>query len=174
MQVATCSGSAITSIEIKGDDDDKLESIIGLKKGGVYTPAKLKATKEKIKKFFESGGYYGTVVEDSVKKVGDGVAITLKVKKGEKIKIRNVKFVGNNHVSSSDLEEKIVNKKGGLFSWVPIIGGGGGKAVPEQLPYDQARIKEAYLERGYVDAQVAEPLMKVDYAKHQADVTLCY
>jgi outer membrane protein insertion porin family len=165
------SGSPITNIEIKGDHSDKLKGIIGLKKGDTYTPAKLKAAKIKIKKALESSGYYGVVVEDKIKKVGDGVAITLKVKDGEKIKIRNVKFEGNKHISSSDLEKKLVNKKGGLFSWVPIIGGGGGEAVPAQLPYDQARIKEAYMEKGYIDAQVAEPLMKVDYAKNQADIT---
>ncbi len=165
------SGRAITDIEIKGDNSDKLKSIIGLKKGDIYTPKKLQAVKEKIKKAMQSAGYYGTVVEETIKPVGDGVAITLKVKEGEKIRIKNVKFVGNEHVSKSDLEEKLVNKEGGFFSWVPILGGGGGKAVPSQLPYDQARIREAYLERGYLDVKVAEPLMKVDYDKKEADIT---
>jgi len=165
------SGSPITSIQIKGDDSDKLKGIIGLKRGDIYTPKKLSLAKAKIKRALESAGHYGVVVEDSIEKVGDGVAITLKVKDGEKIKIRDVKFVGNHHVSKDILEETLVNKKGGLFSWVPILGGGGGEAVPAQLPYDQARIKEAYMERGYIDVQVAEPLMKVDYAKHEADVT---
>jgi len=39
-----------------------------------------------------------------------------------------------------------------------------GEPVPSQLPYDQARIKEVYMGHGYIDAQVAEPLMKIDYS----------
>ncbi len=165
------SGSAITSIKIKGDGDDKLKSVIGLKKGDIYTPKKLALAKEKIKKALQGSGRYGTVVQESVEKVGDGVAITLNVKEGEKIKINSTKFVGNKSIPSSELEKTVVNKKGGLFSGIPLIGSGGGEAVPSQLPADQARIKEAYMQRGFIDAQVAEPLMKVDYSKNQADVT---
>ncbi len=134
-------GPAITSIKIKGDGDEKLKSIIGLKKGDIYTPKKLALAKEKIKKALQGQGLYGTVVKERVEKVGDGVAITLDVKEGEKIKINNVKFVGNKHVSQSDLEEKIVNKKGGLFSWVPVIGGGGGEAVPSQFLMTKQELK---------------------------------
>jgi outer membrane protein insertion porin family len=162
----------ITNIEIEGiNDADKLMKVIGLKKGDLYTPAKIRHAKAAIVKALEAQGLYGTTVETKVKQVNDGVAITFDVNKGEEIKIKKVKFVGNKHVPAKDLEEHLVNKEGTWFSWIPIIGGGGGKAVPEQLPYDQMRIREAYLERGYIDAKVAEPLMKMDFNKHEAEVT---
>jgi outer membrane protein insertion porin family len=162
----------ITNIEIEGiNNADKLMKVIGLKKGELYTPAKVQHAKAAIIKALEAQGLYGTTVETKVKPVNDGVAITFDVNKGEEIKIKKVKFVGNKHVPSKDLEEHLVNKEGTWFSWIPIIGGGGGKAVPDQLPYDQLRIREAYLERGYLDAKVAEPLMKMDFDKHVAEVT---
>ncbi|ADV45552.1 outer membrane protein assembly factor BamA [Nitratifractor salsuginis] len=164
--------AAITNIEIEGiSDADKLMKVIGLKKGDLYTPEKIQHAKTAIIKSLEAQGLYGTTVETKVKPVNDGVAITFDVNKGEEIKIKKVKFVGNKQVPASDLEDHLVNKEGTWFSWIPIIGGGGGKAVPDQLPYDQLRIREAYLERGYLDAKVAEPLMKMDFNKHEAEVT---
>jgi outer membrane protein insertion porin family len=162
----------ITNIQIEGiGDAEKLMEVIGLKKGDIYTPEKVERAKAAIVKALEAQGLYGTTVEAKVEPVNDSVAITFDVNKGEEIKIKKVTFVGNKEVPASDLEDNLVNKEGTWFSWIPIIGGGGGKAMPEQLPYDQMRIREAYLERGYLDAKVAEPLMKIDFANHEAEVT---
>ncbi|WP_457603215.1 outer membrane protein assembly factor BamA [Nitratifractor sp.] len=162
----------ITNIEIKGvDDADKLMEVIGIKKGDLYTPEKVQHAKEMIIKALEASGYYGTTVKAEIQPVHESVAITFDVNKGQKIKIDKVTFVGNKHLSSSVLEDNLVNKKGTWFSWIPIIGGGGGTAMPDQLPYDQMRIRETYLERGYLDAKVSEPLMKVDFSNYKADVT---
>ena len=163
-------GTPITSVEINGVDDAKLKDKIPLKRGDFYTPEKIEAAKSAIVKYFENQGYYGTVVSVNLTPVNSSVAVTFDVNKGEKIKIRKVSFTGNEHISSSTLERTLVNKKGGLFGFIPWFGGGG-TAMPDQLPYDQMRIREVYLENGYLDVQVGEPLMKVDFASNQADVT---
>ena len=164
--------AAITNISIKGvDDTKKLMPILSIKKGDRYSPEKIAHAKAAIVKAMEAGGYYGTNVKTEIKPVNDGVAVTFNVNKGEKIKIDKVTFVGNKHLSSSVLEDNLVNKKGTWFSWIPIIGGGGGTAMPDQLPYDQMRIRETYLEHGFLDAKVSEPLMKIDFSNYKADVT---
>jgi len=169
---AAIQSAPITDIEIEGvGDADQLMSVIGLKKGDRYTPAKVEQAKAAIVKALQKQGIYGTTVEAKVKPVNDSVAITFDVNKGEEIRIKKVNFVGNKQVSSDDLQESLVNKEGSWYSWIPIIGGGGGKAVPEQLPYDQLRIREAYLERGFLDVKVAEPLMKMDFASKEAEIT---
>ena len=172
LPAAVVKKAPITNISIEGiSDAEKLMEVIGLKKGDIYTPEKVEKAKAAIIKALEAQGLYGTTVETKVEPVNDSVAITFDVNKGEDIKIDKVTFVGNKHVPASDLEKDLVNKEGTWFSWIPIIGGGGGKAMPDQLPYDQMRIREAYLERGYLDAKVGEPLMKVDFANHTAEVT---
>jgi len=172
VSAAMLKNATISEVEIKGiSNSDKLLKMIGLKKGDRYSLAKIKRAKAAILRVLKAQGYYGSTVESKVKAEDDGVAVTFDVDKGDEIKIKRVKFVGNKQVPTKELEENLVNKKGNLFSWIPIIGGGGGKAVPDQLPYDQIRIREAYLERGYIDARVGEPLMKIDYNKHEAEVT---
>ncbi len=160
----------ITNIEITGvSDSEKLMEVIGLKKGDVYSPRKIENAKRAIIKSMEGSGYYGTTVETSVKPVNDSVAITFDVNRGEKIKIEKVTFVGNEKVKSSALEANLANKEGGILGFLP--GFSDGTAMPEQLPYDQLRVREAYLERGYLDAKVGEPLMKVDFSSYKAEVT---
>jgi len=172
VQALPAKKAPITNIQIEGvSDADKLLKAIDLKKGDIYTPEKVERAKAAIIKALEAQGIYGTTVDAKVEPVNDSVAITFDVNKGEEIKIKKVTFVGNKQVPASDLEDNLINKEGTWFSWIPIIGGGGGKAMPDQLPYDQMRIREAYLERGYLDAKVAEPLMKVDFANHEAEVT---
>ena len=164
-------GTPITSVEIDGiDDSSKLMDIIHLKRGELYSPDKVEAAKEAIIKYFEQQGLYGTVVETDIKPVNSSVSVTFHVNKGEKIKIKKAVFVGNEHISSSTLEKNIVNKEGGLLGFIPFFGGDG-TAKPEQLPYDQMRIRETYLEHGYLDVKVGEPLMKVDFASNEATVT---
>ena len=160
----------ITSIEIEGiDDSDKLMDLIPLKRGDIYSKERVEEAKEKIIKSLETQGYYGSVVEVKVKPVNDSVAVSFDVNKGEKIEISKVTFVGNEHIPASELEKNLVNKEGGILSFIPFFGGG--KAMPEQLPYDQMRVREVYLENGYLDAVVGEPLMKVDFSSNEAEVT---
>ena len=164
-------GAPITSVEIEGvDDTSKLMDIVHLKRGDFYTPEKIEAAKKSIIRYFEKQGLYGTTVEAKVKPVGSSVAVTFYVYKCEKIKIKKAIFIGNKHISSSTLEHNIVNKEGGLLGFIPFLGGYG-IAKPEQLPYDQMRIRETYLENGYLDVKVAEPLMKIDFASNEATVT---
>lgn len=165
------SGASITNIEIKGvSDTDKIMKHIGIKKGDPYSPEAIARAKATIIKMLEAKGLYGTTVNTSIEPINDGVSVIFDVNKGEKIKIRKVTFIGNKHIPTSELEKNIVNKEGGWLSWIPIIGGGG-TAMPEQLPYDQMRIREVYLENGYLDAKVGEPLMKVDFSNYKADIT---
>ena len=164
-------GAPITSVEIDGvDDTSKLMEIIHLKRGDFYSPEKVEAAKEAIIKYYQKQGLYGTVVEAEVKPLNKSVAIIFHVNKGDKIKIKKVIFIGNKHISSSTLERHIVNKEGSLLGFIPILGSDG-IAKPEQLPYDQLRIREVYLENGYLDVKVSEPLMKVDFASNEATVT---
>ncbi len=163
-------GTPITSVQIDGvDDAKKLMNIIHLKRGDFYSPEKIEAAKTAIINYFKQQGLYGTIVEADVKPVNTSAAVIFHVNKGEKIKIKKVVFVGNEHISSSTLEKNIVNKEGGLLGFIPFLGEG--IAKPEQLPYDQMRIRETYLENGYLDVKVGEPLMKVDFASNEATVT---
>jgi len=164
---------AIANVDIKGygsgDDGEKLLAGIGIKKGDLYDERRVKkATKTLIAKL-EAQGYYDTVVDVSTKAIGDSsMAITFDVNKGEKITIKKMNFVGAKELDQSDLQTDLANKEEDVLGWMPWRNNG--EAAVNQLEYDTHRVKNAYMQKGYLDAQVSKPLMRVDFGSYNAEV----
>lgn len=164
---------AIANLEIKGygsgDDADKLSQSMGLKKGDLYDETRVKKAKQEIISKLESEGYYDTVVEVTTSAVGESsVSVVFDVNKGEKIKIKKMNFVGASEVDQSDLELPLANKEEDFLGWMPWRNDGVAKV--DQLEYDAFRVKDVYMQHGYLDAYVGKPLMRVDFGSYNAKV----
>ncbi|NPA28365.1 MAG: outer membrane protein assembly factor BamA [Epsilonproteobacteria bacterium] len=157
----------IVTLSTKGIDEAKVEAITGIKEGEEYSPAKVQAAARKLEEALKQAGYVDAKVSVAAKKKNNGVKVIFNVDKGEPIKVRKVTFIGNKKLSDKILKENLVNKEGGFFSWLT----GGGEAVPSQLEYDLARVRDEYLKRGYLDVEIDKPLMKTDFASKSAEVT---
>jgi len=151
-----------------GNDGEDLLKGIGLKKGDLYDERRVDKAKSALISKIESEGYYDTVVEVTKKKVNDSYAITFEVNKGEKIKIKKTNFIGAKNLDKSDIESDMVNKESGFWSWVPFLGASDAKV--DQLQYDSMRAREAYMKEGYIDAEVSQPLMRVDAGSYNAEI----
>ncbi len=164
---------AIANIEVKGygsgDEGDKLLQGMGLKKGDLYDKRRVKKAKRAIIAQLESQGYYDTVVDVTSSPVGESsIALVFDVNKGEKITIRKQNFVGAKALDQSDLEMELANKERDALGWMPWRDNG--EAAVDQLEYDAFRVKNAYMEQGYLDAEVSKPLMRVDFGSYNAKV----
>ncbi len=164
---------AIANVDIKGygsgDDGEKLLAGIGIKKGDLYDNRRVKkATRTLISKL-ESQGYYDTVVDVTTKPVGQSsIAIVFDVNKGEKITIKKMNFVGAKELDKSDIQAELANKEEDTLGWMPWRNNG--EAAVDQLEYDAHRVKNTYMEHGYLDAKVSKPLMRVDFGSYNAEV----
>ncbi len=164
---------AIANVDIKGygseDEGKKLLAGIWLKKGDLYDARHVKQAKQAIITKLNKKGYYDSVVDVSISPVGkSSVSIIFNVNKGSKIFIKKINFIGAKKLSKSDLESKTVNKEEEVFSWIPWRNSG--KAVVDQLPYDSYRVKNVYMQNGYIDAKVSKPLMRVDFGSYNAKI----
>jgi len=164
---------AIANVDIKGygsgDDGKKLLEGIGLKKGDLYDERRVKKAKRTLIAKLESEGFYDTVVEITKTPVGDSsVSLVFDVNKGEKIIVEKTNFVGASEVDQSDLESELANKEKDWLGWMPWMNDG--ESSPDQLEYDSYRVKDAYMTRGYLDADVSKPLMRVDFGSYKAEV----
>ena len=164
---------AIANVSIKGygsgDDGKKLIAGIGVKKGDLYDARRVRKAKNTLIAKLESQGYYDTVVETSTKPVGkSSMAITFDVNKGEKIIIKKMNFVGAKELSQGDLQKELANKEEDWLGWMPWRNAG--EAAADQLEYDNHRVKNTYMEHGYLDAKVSPPLMRVDFGSYNAEV----
>jgi outer membrane protein insertion porin family len=162
---------SIANIQVKGygDDGDKLLETIGLKKGDLYDEARIKKAKKMMIAGLESKGNYDSVIEVTTTPVGkSAVSVIFEVNKGEKIKIKKLNFIGASELSQDDLERDLANQEEDFLGWIPIFNNGEVKV--DQLEYDGYRVKETYMKRGYLDAYVSKPLMRVDYSSYTAEV----
>ena len=164
---------AIANIDIKGygsgDDGKKLLEGIGLKKGDLYDKRRIKKAKRALITKLESQGYYDTVIEVSKSPVGESsVSIVFDVNKGEKIIIKKMNFVGASNIEQGDLERELANKEADVFGWMPWRNNG--EAAVDQLEYDAYRVKDVFVQNGYLDAYVSKPLMRVDFGSYNAEV----
>ncbi len=165
-------GLPIKSIHIEGvNNPDKLSKYIGIKEGDTYTPAKVAHAKAIILKTLKDEGYGKSTVKAEVKPKDKGVKLNFDIKKAGEVKIEKVIFVGNKHIPSKELEDSLVNKEGGFLSHIPFLGDGKGIFVPSQLKYDEARIREVYLEHGFADVRVGKPKVVIDHNSNKATIT---
>ncbi len=161
----------IAGIEVVGyleDKKDELDEILGIKKGDIFDERIVAKAKERIKQKARSQGYFDTVVEIDTQKVGkNGVKLTFIVNKGEKITIEKLLLCGAKVFDKDDIEDVVANRERDPYlGW--MIGFDSGEVKLDQLPLDSARIHNLYLSKGYLDAKVSDPFLRVDFDNYKA------
>jgi outer membrane protein insertion porin family len=165
--------STISKLEMNGyssDDEQEAEFIsVGLRKGDLYDARKVESAKRKLIKKIEAEGYYDTVVEIDVEPKEESVALVFNVNKGEKIYIENIEFAGVDKLDSADLETVLANQEEDFMGWFPGLNNG--VAHLDDLAIDGKRAQDVYMQNGYMDATVSDPLMRIDAGAYKADIT---
>jgi len=152
----------VANIELDGiseNDKEKVLGFLGMRKGEVYDIKKAALSELRIIKFYEAQGYFDTVVEHKTESLTESsVKLSFLVNRGEEVFIKSVKMCGANALEYSDIEPKIANKEAEFLPW--MWGFNDGKLRLSDLPNDSARIKNVYMEYGYLDAKVSAPFLK--------------
>ena len=160
----------ITGYKTREDDLEALYKQMQINKGTMYTKRKVTNAKKALLLALEREGYINSVVEIDIENISEtSVAVTFNVNKGDEITIQNIAYKGAKALDESDFETVIANKEiDCCFTWV--IGVNDGEISYEQLKYDSARIKDLYLQHGYLDATVSTAFSKIDFNTHNADI----
>jgi len=165
---------SIAQIDIEGyktrkEDIDMLLSSMGIRKGNMYSKKRIALAKESLLNELKKEGYIDSVVEADITNLNDhSVAVTFNVRKGDKILIKKVNYNGAKELDEGDFEPGTANKEEDFITW--WFGQNDGELKLDQLQYDHLRIKEIYLENGYLDAQIKEPFLKVDFNSANANL----
>ncbi|WP_300702157.1 outer membrane protein assembly factor BamA [uncultured Campylobacter sp.] len=164
----------IARIDITGvssNDRKQIDTILGIKKGTLYDEYSLKEASQRIKLYYESKGYFDTVVEFNKENLGDSDALQVNflVNRGENIIIENVILSGAKELSYSDVEPSLVNKKREFMGW--MWGRNDGKLNIFELPNDSSRVADEYMKEGFLDVEVSPASLRVDSRKYIADLS---
>ena len=152
----------VAKIELDGigeNDKEKVLGFLGMKKGEVYDVEKATLSELRVIKFYEAQGYFDTVVEHDTEVLnGTSIKVTFLINRGEEVFIKSVNMCGVENLEYSDFEPKIANKEAEFLPW--MWGFNDGKLRLSDLPNDSSRIKDVYMEYGYLDAKISEPFLK--------------
>lgn len=160
----------MTGYKNREDELKFLYTSMGIKKGTMYTEYKIKKAKKALLVTLEREGYINSVVEVTVENINEtSVLIKFDVNKGDPITITKISFKGAKVLTQDDFNEVIANKETDVyFTW--FFGRNDGEMDFEQLEYDSSRIRDLYLQNGYLDAKVTAAFSKVDFNTNTATI----
>ena len=163
----------ISKIKMSGwkeSDKEIQESLLQIKKGALYDDKRLQAAKKRIIAALSQEGKIDSVVEIETEYLDNGsVAVEFKVNEGETIIIEELQYSGNKGLEAELFEAQIANKEHQWMGW--FWGRNDGKMQLAELGYDPLRIRDVYMQHGYLDAKIDEPFVRVDFDSYTAQMS---
>jgi outer membrane protein insertion porin family len=146
----------LSDFKITGLKKSKIETIISdteIKKGQKITENFIKTTKNYIVNKYKKDGFLNAKVAINVTPDTSDVNLSkmlIKIDLGDRVKINNINFKGNDIAKSSKLKKKMKNTKTKFFGrfWKKS------KFIEEDYKDDLNSILEFYKEKGYRDARI--------------------
>ena len=163
----------ISKVVLKGwkeNDKDIKDSVIQIKVGSQYDQKKIEAAKKRIIEAISQDGKIDSVVEVKEERLENGsTKVTFIVNEGEEIIIQSLKYSGVSGLESDMFDDVIANKEHQFMGW--FWGRNSGDMQLADLAYDPLRIRDLYMQYGYLDAKVDEPFVRVDFDNYTADMS---
>ncbi len=147
---------AIREIEVKGGTMDKKEVIEAFNVPAltVYNGHAVANGLQRVADLYRGTGYLNVEVSQELGEVKDGLAnLTIRIKANNRLYIKEIKFTGNEKVSSKVLRKQIETDDWGFFSFMTDAG----ILKKEVLEKDLEKIRAYYQNNGFLKAQVGEP-----------------
>jgi outer membrane protein insertion porin family len=148
-------------------EDDDIHEIIGFKRGEAFQEHMLADAKEKINSLYNEKGFFFVKV-DIVSKLSERnlVNIHIRVREGEKVGIKNLRFFGNNNFSADDLRDQMETK---AETWISFIDESG-VYKKDALKLDVFRLEGYYQDHGYIRVRVQDP--KIDINRESKEINI--
>ena len=162
--------SKITMSGWKESDKEIQDSLLQIKKGALYDDKRLQAAKKRIITALTQEGKIDSVVEVETEYLDNGsVAVEFKVNEGETIIIEEMQYSGNEGLDAEVFEPEIANKAHQGMGW--FWGRNDGKMKLAEMGFDPLRIRDVYMQHGYLDAKIDEPFVRVDFDSYTAQMS---
>lgn len=150
-------------------EDDDIYEIIGFKRGEAFQAHMMTDAKEKINSLYNEKGFFFTRV-DVVSKISERnlMNIHVRVREGEKVGIKNIRFSGNKNFSDGDLSDQIETK---AETWISFLDESG-LYKKDTLKLDVFRLEGYYQDHGYIRVRVQDPKIDIDRESKEINISI--
>ena len=128
-----------------------------------YDPTKIKRAETVLKELLAEHGHQFATIKTEVKTIPPAsVQVNFNIKEGPTVKVGNIKFVGNQHISSLILRRSMRNLRPVGIPYSLVLENLFAKTFDSsKLEEDAERVRQAYRDKGYYNAAVEEPRTQI-------------
>ncbi|MFZ5894476.1 MAG: outer membrane protein assembly factor BamA [Myxococcota bacterium] len=161
----------ISKVEYVGNselDPDDFKDDIEVKAGTVLSQPAVRRTVQKIRdKYAEKGYFLSEVESEIVPQKSNEVLLRFHIKEHQQVSVRRITFIGNNHISSSELRATMFTGNAGFFAF-----GSGGPFRQDAFERDMAVISALYYDRGFLSVSLSTPRVMLTPDKSGIEVSV--
>lgn len=161
----------LRNIKIEGneeEDEDELKKQIKSKPFGIIDINILNQDVVALQKYYEDKGYLLTQIDYQIVKISsENVDIIFNIKENEPVKVKTVTFLGNEKISDEELKNMMLTKEDALFASMS----GAGSFREYYFQADQERLAYYYRTKGYLQANITNPVVTVSDDKKWIFIT---
>jgi outer membrane protein insertion porin family len=139
----------------------RLEKEAKVKPNQALDERQIKEDSEKLREFYQKAGYNQVSVSYTIDRdrTGGFGTVTFKIREGAKVKIADIKFVGNAHVKAARLKRVLETKRWWMFSWLT----GSGRFKDDQFEDDLEKLRDYFRELGFLDVEIPQDKVLFNY-----------
>lgn len=150
-------------------EKDKLKEKVPIKTQIFLDSEEVENYVEKIKKVYEADAYYDAQVTPVTQLLSeDRAVLTFLINEGKQAYVRKIDFEGNRVFSDKELRKQIETKE---YFWLTSWLTESGRYKEETLEADVERMREFYLNHGYLQVQVGKPDVKLSEDREWFEMT---
>jgi outer membrane protein insertion porin family len=154
---------SIAQIVFEGNEEEKdkqLKEEVGINEYSILNRGEITQSINRLREYYHKKGYYNVEIKERIEELPQNeVSLIYEIEEGEKIYIKEIKFVGNTKFDDDDLKDIMENSEKGFLSLVTKSG----LLDKKKLEFDVQKITSFYHNQGYMKAKVGEP--KISYEK---------
>lgn len=156
----------VLGIRYEGNKEVKthrLEKEVKSRPNSALDERQVKEDAEKIREYYQKIGFNQVSVDYKIERdrATSMGTIIFKIKEGPKVRIGEIRFVGNHHVKSRKLRGQMETKKWWMFSWLL----GTGHLKDDEFEDDLEKLRDFYREDGFLDVEIPAEKVIFDYPK---------
>lgn len=148
--------------------DEKILPEIKIAPRQIFTRSKVRADVARIIELYKRQGRYAATVEPKMVMLDQNrVDIVFEITEGEKSKVRQINIIGNEKFSDGDLRDVMVTKQARFFR----LFSSRTSYDPDRLAFDQQKLRQFYLTKGYADFRVVSAVAELTPDKKDFIIT---
>jgi outer membrane protein insertion porin family len=156
----------VRQVTIAGNDaieSDRIRDQLTLTTGATLDLPLLYENRDRIEALYRAEGYYQASVEYQINpQPNDAVAVNFEVNEGKKLRLKEIRFEGNENLTSKELRRGMRTKPWRFWSYVTRYLDKSGTYAEPVFMQDLQGVQKKYGDAGYLRADVGEPQVSTE------------